>query len=331
MLRCTICFLLLLCSIPRTLSAQVISAPQPQPGTITGTVKDTNGGLVPGAIVSIDSANPGEGRVATANGEGFFSLSDAPSAIAVQIKIHAEGFKDWVSPSISLTPGQMYDMTEIKLSLLDVEITVDAISSEELAKQQVQAEEKQRLLGVIPNFYVTYDHNAQPLTAKLKFQMAFKTATDPATFGGAVFLGSLYQAADTPDYRQGMAGYGQRVGAIYANGFSDIMIGGAILPSLLHQDPRYFYQGTGSTKSRIFHAVSAPFIAKGDNGRQQFNYSSIGGDLASGTLSNLYYPNSNRGTSMVFNGALITTSARIANALAQEFLLHKLTSKTQVP
>ena len=33
------------------------------------------------------------------------------------------------------------------------------------------------------------------------------------------------------------------------------MIGGAILPSLLHQDPRYFYQGSGTKKSRALHAL----------------------------------------------------------------------------
>jgi hypothetical protein len=128
--------------------------------------------------------------------------------------------------------------------------------------QQVKAEEKQRLLGVIPNFYVAYGVNTQPLTTKLKFQLAFKTITDPATIGGAAFLGGLYQAADTPDYQQGLKGYGQRFGAVYANGASDILVGGAILPSLLHQDPRYFYQGTGSNTSRAFHAISAPFCCE---------------------------------------------------------------------
>jgi hypothetical protein len=69
-----------------------------------------------------------------------------------------------------------------------------------------------------------------------------------------------------------------------AHGFSDIMIGGAILPSLLHQDPRYFYQGTGTTRSRLLHAMSNPFASKGDNGRLQPNYSTIGGDLAASAL-----------------------------------------------
>jgi hypothetical protein len=76
------------------------------------------------------------------------------------------------------------------------------------------------------------------------------------------------------------------------------MIGGAILPSLLHQDPRYFYQGTGTKKSRALHALSNSFVCKGDNGRRQPNYSSIGGDLASAAISNAYYPASNRGVGL---------------------------------
>jgi hypothetical protein len=327
--RCSGICLLVLCVAPITMSAQMISAPSPQTGTITGTVEDLNGGIVPGATVSIQKMTPDGGHGATANGEGFFSLSDVPSAVAVHLVVHADAFQDWTSASITLTPGQMYDLTAIKLSLAGVETTVDAMPPDEVALKEVKAEEKQRVFGVIPNFYVVYDKNPMPLTAKLKFELALKAGTDPVTIGGAAFVAGIDQAADTPAYQQGWKGYGQRFGAAYANGFSDILIGGAILPSVLHQDPRYFYQGTGSTKSRAFHAISAPFIAKGDNLHSQFNFSSVGGDLASGALSNLYYPASDRGPSLVFTGALVTTGGRIANALAQEFLLHRVTSKSR--
>jgi hypothetical protein len=146
------------------------------------------------------------------------------------------------------------------------------------------------------------------------------------TFAGAAFVSALQQAGDTPDYQQGMAGYGQRLGANYATGFTDIMIGGALLPSLFHQDPRYFYQGTGSTRSRLVHALSAPFVARGDNGHWEPNYSSVGGDLAAGAISNAYEPASNRGVGLVFQNALVVTGGRMANAVAQEFLLRRLTS-----
>ena len=192
--------------------------------------------------------------------------------------------------------------------------------------EQIQVEETQRILGIIPNFYVVYDPSPVAMSTKLKFTLALKTSTDVVTFGAAAFVAGIYQAADRHDFVQGAKGYGQRLGAEYADGVSGILIGGALLPSLLHQDPRYFYQGTGTKKSRALHAMSAPFICHGDNGHLQFNYSSIGGDLASGALSNLYYPQSERGPGLVFNGALIATGGRIVNALAQEFILSKFTS-----
>jgi hypothetical protein len=329
-MRINVAFCILLgCLSSNPLPGQQIPASKPQSGSITGTVEDVNGGLLPGATVSIDGPAPSDHRTVTTNENGIFTLSDLWPAASVKITVNAKGFAVWISPAIILTPGQFMDMTEIHLSLADVATTVDAIMPEQLALQQVKAEEKQRVLGVIPNFYVVYDKNPMPLTTRMKYQLALKAVTDPVTIAGSALLAGIDQAADTPNYVQGLKGYGQRFGATYADGFTDIMIGGAILPSLLHQDPRYFYQGTGTKKSRALHAISAPFVAKGDNGQWQFNYSSIGGDLASGALSNLYYPVSNRGASLVFTGALISTGGRVANALAQEFILHKITNKAK--
>jgi hypothetical protein len=105
------------------------------------------------------------------------------------------------------------------------------------------------------------------------------------------------------------------------------MIGGAILPSLLHQDPRYFYQGTGSTGSRIRHAVFSTFVARGDNGKSQPNYSNLGGVLASSSLANFYYPSSNRGAGLVFGNFAIGIAERIGASVAQEFVLGKFSRR----
>jgi hypothetical protein len=142
-------------------------------------------------------------------------------------------------------------------------------------------------------------------------------------------LAAINQAADVPDYVQGWKGYAERFGAVAADGFSDIMIGGAILPSLLHQDPRYYYQGTGTNKSRALHALSSPFICRGDNGHLQPNYSSVGGDLASSALSNAYYPPSNRGAGLVFENLLISTGERMLSSVVQEFVWHRFTPNAQ--
>ena len=185
-----------------------------------------------------------------------------------------------------------------------------AASQEEIATEQVKAAEQQRVLGIFPNFYVAYDRNAVPLTTKLKFKLATKVAFDPVTFIGVGLFAGINQAGDVPDYGQGAQGYAKRYGAGFADGFTDIMIGGAILPALLHQDPRYFYQGTGTVKSRALHAIISPFVCRGDNGKPQPNYSTMGGDLASAAISNAYYPESNRGPGLVFGNFLIGTGER---------------------
>jgi len=305
--------------------AQEVSAPEAQTGTIIGTVLDVNDDVVPEANVVLEGQSPTDHRGMVANQDGFFHFDHLRPG-TYHVTISATGFADWNSQEVVLTPGQYFELDKIQLRLATVVTSVNAIgTTEEIARLQLADEEKQRVLGFIPNFYVVYDHNAVPLTSKMKFQLALKTSTDPITFLGSVFIATLDQAANTPDYGQGWASYGQRVGANYANGLTDIMIGGAVLPSILHQDPRYFYQGTGTKKSRTLHALRNPFVCKGDNGRWQPNYSGLGGYLASGAISNLYYPESNRGPGLVFTNFFVDVAADMANGLIQEFLLRKLT------
>ena len=122
-----------------------------------------------------------------------------------------------------------------------------------------------------------------------------------------------------------MIGYAQRFGQEYADGVTDVMFGGAILRFAAAQDPRYYYQGTGTVKSRMLHALSNPFVCKGDNGHLQPNYSSVGGDIASSAIANLYYPKPDRGDGPTFENVLITTAERAGSSLFQEFVLRKIT------
>jgi hypothetical protein len=102
------------------------------------------------------------------------------------------------------------------------------------------------------------------------------------------------------------------------------LIGGAVLPSFLHQDPRYFYQGTGTTNCRLKHALFSPFVCSGDNGKPQANFSSLGGDSASSALSNTYCPNSIRGAGLVFGNFAIGTADRMLSGVIQELVFRKL-------
>jgi hypothetical protein len=319
-----LCFLIL--SVTGAAVAQQISAPEPQTGTIIGTVTDVNSGTVPGAAIVLEGPSPTDTKRVETNDDGFFQLDHVNPGIPYHVTISANGFATWISPEVTLRPGQYLELTGIQLRIAVAVTTVTAVlSTEEIARQQVQIEEKQRVLGFIPNFYVVYDRNAVPLTSKLKFRLALKTAADPITFAGSAFIAAVDQASDTPDYQQGLKGYGQRFGANYANGLTDIMIAGAILPSVLHQDPRYFYRGTGTTKSRIIYALRTPFICKGDNGHWQPNFSAMGGYLASGAIANTYYPNSNRGPGLVFSTFGINVAADMANGVLQEFVLRRIT------
>jgi uncharacterized protein (DUF2249 family) len=303
-----------------------IAAVDPQPGDISGTVFDVNDDIVPGATVTLEDPDSAQLRSVVANNNGAFEFNDVNPGVTYHLTIRADGFATWASPTVIVNPGQFVLVTNAKLKLVGgvASVTVYA-SSDEIATEQVRIEEKQRVLGFIPNFYVTYDHDPAPLTTKLKFGLALKSSIDPITFLEAAALAGMNQAGDRPDYVQGAKGYGQRLGSAYTGIFVNYMIGGAILPSLLHQDPRYFYQGSGTTKSRVRHALSYPFICKGDNGRWQPNYSSIGGDLATGAISNIYYPASNRGPGLVFTNTLISMGGDMVNGLIQEFILRRLT------
>lgn len=300
-------------------------------GSISGTVADVYGDIIPGATVILDGPTPGDHREIAADDNGAFDFENIKAGVPYRVRIKVEGFASWTSSAITVTSGQPVFLTGVKLQIEGSTTSVTVYSStEQIAVEQVRVEEQQRVLGFIPNFYIVYDaQNAVPLTTKLKFKLAMKVSTDPVTLAGVAFLAGIYQAADTPDFVQGAKGYGQRVGSVAADGFTDILVGGAILPTLLHQDPRYFYQGTGTNKSRLRHALSNPFICRGDNGRLEPNYSSIGGDLASNAISNLYYPESNRGVGLVLGGFAISTSERLVSSIAQEFIFPKLTSRAR--
>jgi len=296
--------------------------------TIMGTVTDTNGDAIPNATVILKEVEGNDPRTIVTTENGMFDFRDLTPGITYQLSISANDFGDWTSTPITLNPEQFKIVSGIQLPIATERTTVDVhYDPVEVATEQLKVEEKQRVFGVIPNFYVSYEKDPAPLTAKMKFKLALKVSIDPVTAAGVFVVASAKQAGDTPNYGQGWAAYGKRFGATATDGFSDIMIGGAILPSLLHQDPRYFYQGTGTTGSRVRHAMFGPFVARGDNGKWQPNYSSLGGTLAASALANLYYPRSNRGAGLVFGDFAIGTAERIGANLAEELLLGRFTRR----
>ena len=311
-------------------SMKMSSAVASQPASVRGTVEDASGALIPGAKVEVASVAHEDSRTVLAGEDGTFHVDQLKPGATYVVRVSADGAVTWMSQPILLQPGEALALNDIRLKTEFTDSITVSASHEEIATAQVQMETQQKIFGVIPNFYTVYDpDHAVPLTPKLKFELATKTSLNPVTIAGVAFMSGVKQVARTPDYQLGAAGYGQRLGATTATGVADILIGGAVLPSLLHQDPRYFYQGTGTSRSRLMHALSSAVVARGDNGKNEFNYSSIGGDLATSALQLTYYPQSNRTAEDFVGQFALATGERTLNAVAQEFLFAKLTSKAK--
>jgi len=292
-------------------------------------VVDTDGSVCEGATISLAQTGPGgqELRTATSDSNGRFSFSGVPAG-SFRLAISTKGFATQVVTGV-LRAGEDFDAQSILLPVTSSSEVKVTASQEEIATEQVKAEEQQRVLGVIPNFYVSYSPNPAPLTSRQKFDLAWKSSIDPVTFVVTGVFAGVEQAENTfSGYGHGTEGYAKRYGAGYANSFINTMLGDAILPSWWKQDPRYFYKGTGTTRSRALYAIANSVICKGDNGKWQPNYSGIVGGLAAGGIANIYYPASDRdGFKLTFEDAAIGTAESAVQNLIQEFIVKKLTPK----
>ena len=288
------------------------SPPAPQSATgsgiIQGVVMNRDQAVYEGAQVALSVPSEAAPRHAVTDANGRFQFSEVPPG-KFTISVSAAGFATATIAGL-VQSGQTLDVPAIVLSLASSTTDVNVTASrQEIATEQVKLEEQQRVLGFIPNFYVVYDANPAPLSPRQKFSLAWHDSVDPITFLSAGFFAGIEQAQNTfAGYGQGAQGYAKRYGADYADGFPSDMLGGALFPSLFHQDPRYYYKGKGSVASRTLHAVAMSFLCKGDNGHWQFNYSALAGDLAAGGISNLYYPSSDRDS---FTAILDTTAIGI--------------------
>jgi Carboxypeptidase regulatory-like domain len=294
-------------------------------GSVSGYIVDPSGAAVVGARVTLTRGEPAAKQEVMSGDDGQFSfLNIAPGAFTVTIV--AASFAAQTANGI-LHPGEIFTVPTMALALAteatEVRVVVPTV---EVAADEIKEQEKQRVLGVIPNFYVSYVQDAAPLTSKQKFGLAWKTTIDPVNFAVVGVIAGVQQWQDNfKDYGQGAQGYGKRYGASYGDFVTSTFFGGAVLPSLLKQDPRYFYKGTGTVRERVWYAVSMAVMCKGDNRRWQFNYSAIGGSLISGGISNAYYPDKDRGADLVFENTLIGIGENAATNLLQEFVIRKLT------
>ncbi len=299
--------------------------PKASTGEIRGVVVDGDDDMVPGAQLTLTHDGQSDVRQTTADEHGGFQFSGVPPG-AFTIKASYEGMTSGTFIGV-LRAGESVKTLPIKLDAAASESIQVVATREELAEAEIHVEEHQRILGIVPNFYTAYDWHAAPLSSKQKFQLAWKNIIDPGSFFVTGVTAGIEQANNSfAGYGQGVAGYARRYGAASGDLISGTYLGGAILPSLFHQDPRYFYKGTGSIKSRIAYAITRAFICRGDNGKDEFSFSGILGDLAAGAISNTYYPPGSRsGAALTFEEGGLNILGDAAGNIVQEFALKHLT------
>jgi len=313
-------------SAPSTSALQ--SQASPAAGTVTGTVLDVTGAPLSGAQVKLtgEAATPAAVTLTEQNGRYTFTgITPGPFELTVT---HA-GFQTKTVPA-TLANELGYLAPAITLALAGVVTEVDVhLTTEEIAEEQIKEQEQQKLLAVIPNFYTSYATNPAPMNTRQKFGLAWKAVIDPSSFVIAGIIAGGEQASNSfPGYGQGAAGYGNRFGAAYGDFLIGTYISNAILPSIFRQDPRYFYKGSGTIKSRIAWALKRSVMARGDNGHWQPDYSGILGSLATGAVSNLYYPEgSHHGFETTLTNTLIGIGTGAGVNILQEFVFPKITPK----
>jgi len=292
-------------------------------------VLDGSGASVSGADVSLMPRDGTQSHTMVSGPGGEFSF-EGVLAGSYSVIVNAKGFALFTSDEFVVAAQQAYEVPSVSLSLAGTNSEVTVHPTDVIAAEEIRAEERQRLVGILPNFYTSYVADAAPLTWKQKFALATRGTFDPVAMVGVGFAAGVEQATNSfAGYGQGAEGYGKRFAAKFADGRSSDYLTHAVFPTLLHQDSRYYYQSTGTVKSRLVHAIGSAFFTRGDDGRTEPNYSYVLGDMCSGALSNLYYPQANRGAHLVFSNAAVGLAGRVGGNILREFLPKR--STTNVP
>jgi hypothetical protein len=187
------------------------------------------------------------------------------------------------------------------------------------AEDQLKQQERHRVFGVMAAFNTTQNRNALPLSPGQKFQLFFKSQTDPWPFGLSAVIAGINQAENSPnEYGQGMQGYAKRFGATYTDSFIGNFFGNAVLTSWWHEDPRYFQKGTGSYTIRFLWAATGTVWCKRDNGTWGPNYANVAGNLIGAAIANVYYPQSERTVhDTIYRGLSVTAQGIIGSEVIE--------------
>jgi Carboxypeptidase regulatory-like domain len=292
--------------------------------SVSGVVMDATGATVAGAQVVLLSPDNTALRTLTSGARGEFTFAGIPAG-SYRVRVDAPGFATFLSNDIPLAEQQAFVVPPILLAVTAAtDVTVRP--TKVIAAEQIKAQEHQRVFGLVPNFYVSYVPDPAPLTSGQKLSLAAHDTFDWMSFVSIAAVAGGEQAANAHvSYGQGASGYAKRWAAVAADNISDDLLSHYVFASLLHQDPRYFYQGTGSRKSRLAHALGSAIIARSDNGAMMPNYAYLLGDVSSAAISNAYYPRADRTASWFLINAALGIAGRAGQAVTEEFIGKRFT------
>ena len=316
----TLLLLALLFSVP------AVCAGQDAATSVSGTIVDPTSTAVDGARVDLTLIDGTEVETSTSDAGGAFRLGGVrPGTYLVTVR--AAGFARFMTQPFTVT-AQTREcvLPPSVLALEEFSTSIVVRSTAALAAAQIKAQEKQRLAGVLPNFYVSYVSDAAPLTSRQKLSLATHETFDWTAFIGSSVVAATDQATHAHSgFGSGPSGYAKRWATSFADDRTGDLLDHYVFATAFRQDPRYFYQGTGTPASRTLHAVTSAFVARRDGGGLMPNYAYVFGNIGAAALSNAYYPRAARGTDLLVTNVAVGFAKRAAANLIQEFAGKRLT------
>jgi hypothetical protein len=253
---------------------------------------------------------------AQANG----AVPDVASAEIPEAPQPASGYSSSVEQAVGNPAQATSTAAPGSSSSLGADQTDAAKSKAETAAEQLRQQEKQRVMGVMATFNTTTNRDALPLSSGQKFQLFFKSASDPWPFLLASVVSGIGQAENSnPEWGQGMQGYAKRFGAGYSDYFIGNFFGNAVLPSVWHEDPRYFQKGTGSAGGRFLWAAGSTVWCRRDKGGFGPNYANVIGNFIGVSIARAYYPPSDRTVWATVQDGITVNAEGIVGAEVIEF------------
>ena len=296
--------------------------------SIQGKVTDSSGAPILGAVVTVTGAG-GDSRMTVTDVQGAFQISSLTPG-NYNVKISASGLADWSASNVraAAAPGSKPVLAVMRVAPAVTSVTV-GLPREEVAQAQLNQEVKQRVLGVLPNYYVAYENHPAPLSPRQKLHLGMKVLFDPATFAAVGITAGIQQKRNSYyQYGRGAEGFAKRFGAEYATAADAVLITSVLADSVLHQDPRYFYSGKGTTAERTWYAVKSAFRAKGDNGKWQPPYAGLIGSIAAAEIAQAYRPDPRTQYTLIGRAVMFRFAGLVGLNLFEELFLKKLTTHT---